>query len=76
MDLKTYRLTPTRGQSALHLLRLLADAHLPTRLSSLVAILVVHLINTCARELTGTFAKYMCRPYYPHDVAPIVDNQG
>ena len=72
----TYRLMPTRrssrryGQSALNLLRLLADAHLPTRLSSFVAILVVNLINTCvcARELTGKFA----RPYYPHDVAPIV----
>ena len=47
-------LTPTRrssrryGQSALNLRRLLADAHLPTRLSAFVAILVVDLINTFA----------------------------
>ena len=59
-------LTPTRrssrryGQSALNLRRLLANAHLPTRLSSFVAILVVNLINTCARELTSNFAEHVC----------------
>ena len=36
-----------QDESALNLHRLFADAHLPTRLSSFVAILVVNLINTC-----------------------------
>ena len=57
--LPTRRSSRRYGQSALNLRRLLANAHLPTRLSSFVAILVVNLINTCARELTSKFAEHV-----------------
>ena len=66
----TYRLTPTRrssrryGQSALNLCRLLADAHLPTRLSAFVAILVVDL------------GEWFVRPDQPGGRVGILQGQG